>query len=358
MNLLPAPAYGPGVQIYKYNLVAKLGQGKSGQVWLANDLALQRQYAVKILNPGIPVDRRLREAQIGHVLDHNNLVRVHQADVQSHGNDYIVVIAMDYMPNGSVVGLMNPSNFLALPDVLRIAKDILQGLEYLHANSFYHNDIKPENIMIGPAGQAMLTDYGIVGISSGGQPVPAPGAYRFHMAPEVVTGGNINIETDVYQTGLTLFRLACGLSHLRAKQSALGWDDYYQAANDGKLITKSDFPPFIPTRLRSVILKAVEADPTQRYRSALDMRRAIEKLAFPGYWTVNAAGELIGLNGGNEYRFEKQATGGNRFRVTSYKKNLNSGNETKVSAFCERNLTSSQADAFSAKFVKHVVMGS
>jgi serine/threonine protein kinase len=358
MIQLPAPAYAPGVRIYKYNLVAKLGQGKSGQVWLANDLALQREYAVKILNPGLPVDQRLREAQIGHVLCHNNLVRVHQADVQGYGNDHIVVIAMDYMPDGSVVRLMNPSNFLVLPDVLRVAKDILQGLEYLHANSFYHNDIKPENILIGPAGQAMLSDYGIVGVSSGGQSVAAPGAYRFHMAPEVVTGGNINIQTDIYQTGLTLFRLACGLSHLRSKQSTLGWDDYYQAAHDGKLITKNDFTPFVPTRLQSIILKAIEPDPALRYQSALEMRRAVEKLAFPGHWTVNPSGELIGSSGRNEYRFEKHATGGKRFCLTSYKKSLNSGHQTKVSAFCGRNLTSSQADALSGKFIKHVVTGS
>ena len=246
MNQLPTPAYVPGAQIYKYNLISQLGQGQFGQVWLANDLALQRQYAVKILNPGVPVDKRLREAQIGHTLSHNNLVRVHQADVQQHGGDYIVIIAMDYLPDGSVTGLANPAYFLPLPEVLRIAKDILQGLEYLHTNSFYHNDIKPENILIGPANQAMLTDYGIVGVSSGGQPVAAPGAYRLHMAPEVVTGGNINIQTDIYQTGLTLFRLACGVSHLRTKLCVLGWNNYCQSASDGKLVTLSDFPPISP----------------------------------------------------------------------------------------------------------------
>jgi serine/threonine protein kinase len=204
----------------------------------------------------------------------------------------------------------------------------------------------------------MLTDYGIVGISSGGQPVPAPGAYKFHIAPEVITSGNINFQTDIYQTGLTLFRLACGLSHLRAKQSALGWDDYYQAAHDGKLITKADFAPFVPTRLRGIILKAIESDPSQRYQSALDMRRAIEKLVFPGYWTVNATGELVGFSGTHEYRLEKQATGGKKYCVTSLKKNLNSGNETKVAAFCARNLTSGQAEAVSMKFIRHVVAGS
>jgi len=358
MNYLPAPAYVPGIQIYKYNLVRKIGEGKFGQVWLANDLALQCQYAIKILNPGVPVDKRLREAQIGHALCHNNLVRVHQADIQGHGSDYIVVIAMDYMPNGSVVALTNPAGFLPLPDVLQVAKDILQGLEYLHANSFYHNDIKPQNILIGPVGQAMLTDYGIVGVSANGQPVAAPGSYRLHMAPEVITGGQINIQTDIYQAGLTLFRLACGLSHLRSKQATLGWGDYFHAIQNGKLVTKNDFPSFVPTRLQSIILKAIATNPTQRFQAALEMRRAVEKLAFPGHCTVDATGQLVGTNGHNAFRFEKQATGSRKFSLASYKKNLNSGNEIRVSAFSGRDLTSSQADALLGKFIKHVVTGS
>ena len=123
-------------------------------------------------------------------------------------------------------------------------------------------------------------------------------------------------------------------------------------------MTLSDFPPYIPTRLRSIILKAIDPDPNRRYQSALEMRRALEKLGFPGYWTVNSSGQLIGVNGGKEYRFDKKPTGNNQFCLTSYKKNLSSGNETKVSAFCERNLTSKQVNALLGKFIKHVVTGS
>lgn len=358
MSAVPAPAYAPGVQIYKWQLVNLLGQGKFGQVWLANDLTLQREFAIKILNPGVPVDKRLREAQIGHLLNHHNLVRVHHADVQQFGTDHIVIIAMDYMPDGSVSRLVNPGNFLPLPEVLRIGKDILQGLEYLHENSFYHNDIKPENVLIGPAGQAMLTDYGIVGVSTGGLPVAAPGAYRLHMAPEVITGHNISIQTDIYQTGLTLFRLACGLSILRARQAAIGWPDYEQAILDGKLVRDRDFPPFVPGRLRRIIRKAIASDPVQRFQTALEMRRELEKLAFAGFWTADATGQLVGSNGNKQYRFEKEPTGENKFRLTSFKKTLLSGNETKVSSFCDNGLSSKEADDLCGKFIKHVVAGS
>ena len=74
---VPVPAYIPGLQIYKYKLGRHLGQGRFGQVWLAEDCALGRQYAVKLLNPGVPIDERLKEGQIGNLLQHNNLVHVY-----------------------------------------------------------------------------------------------------------------------------------------------------------------------------------------------------------------------------------------------------------------------------------------
>ncbi|MCH9807009.1 MAG: serine/threonine protein kinase [Alphaproteobacteria bacterium] len=356
MTTLPAPVYAPNARLYKYNLVSRLGQGQFGQVWLANDLTLQRQYAVKILNPGVPVDQRLKEAQISNRLQHDNLVHVYQADVVPHGNDHVVLLAMEYLPDGSVVQRLNPANFLPLSEVLSVGKQVLQGLDYLHANSFYHNDIKPENIMVGQAGQAVLTDYGIMGISTNGQPTAAPNAYRFHMAPEVMANGQINVQTDIFQTGLTLYRLASGLSSLRAKQAAMGWNDYHKAIGAGRLLDDRDFPAFVPNSLRRIIQKSVNPDPAQRYQSALDMRRAIEKLAFPGHWTTDATGNLIGYDQRHKYRLEKSPNA-TRFDVTGYKRNLKSGRETRVSDFSVKGATERQADALIDKFVKFVVRG-
>ena len=356
MTALPVPVYAPNSQVYKYNLVSPLGRGQFGQVWLANDLALQRQYAVKILNPGVPVDQRLREAQLGNRLQHENLVHIYQADVVQYANDHVVILAMEYLPEGSVVRRLNPANFLPLPDVLAIGKQVLQGLDYLHANSFYHNDIKPENIMVGPLGQAMLTDYGIMGTSANGQPTAAPDAYKFHMAPEVYASRQISVQTDIFQTGLTLYRLAVGLSTLRAKQAALGWVQYHAAIEAGHLVEQADFPDFIPGAVRRVIEKALQPDPAKRFQSALDMRREIEKLSFPGFWTADASGQLVGSDGRHEYRCEKMPIGA-RFNVTALKRNISTGRETRVSEFSERNLTSRTADALIGKFIKHVVRG-
>lgn len=346
-----------GMQLYKYQLISKIGQGSFGEVWLAHDHALQRQYAVKILKPGVSVDERLREAQIGNRLEHNNLVYVHQADVVPIASDHAVILAMDFQPNGSVEALANPAGYLPLPIVLRIARDILQGLEYLHARSFFHNDIKPGNILFGPQKQAMLSDYGITGVSANGAPVAAPNAYLLHRAPEVVATGNIGISSDLFQVGMTLARLLIGLNHLGAVRASIGSAQYEQDIKAGKLLTQKDFPSHIPAAVRRAILKSIHPDPAQRFSSALEMRRTLEKLDYPGYWTVNMAGNEIGKCGAHEYSYTAAPVAGGKLDVTCTKLNVTSGKSQRVTQFCKRGLTQKQAEKVISDFKHFVVTG-
>lgn len=357
MNQLVPVTLVPGLTLYKYRLISKIGAGSFGEVWLAHDLAVQREYAVKILQPGVSVDQRLREAQIGNRLEHNNLVYVHQADVLPVAGDHAVILAMDYQSNGSVETLANPAGYLPLPAVLRIARDILQGLEYLHARSFYHNDIKPGNILLGPQQQAMLSDYGITGVSSNGAPVAAPDAYVLHRAPEVVATGNIGVGSDIFQVGMTLARLLIHLDYLRAIRASIGSAQYDQDIASGKLLKQKDFGPHIPAAVRRVILKAVHPDPAQRYSSALEMRRALEKLDYPGHWTVDAAGKEIGKCGIYEFSHAVSPVGGGKFDVTCSKCNVVSGNTQRVTQFCKRGLTQKEAEKIVEDFKQFVVTG-
>lgn len=130
MTIRPPPALQllPGVQLYKYTLRHRIGSGFFGDVWLAKDQAVDREYAIKILHPHQSIYQRFREARIGHALRHDNVVRVHQADMASLGKEKFVIIAMEYMPDGPITKLANPSDFLPLTDVIRLGKDILRGL--------------------------------------------------------------------------------------------------------------------------------------------------------------------------------------------------------------------------------------
>jgi eukaryotic-like serine/threonine-protein kinase len=354
---VPIAALLPGMTVYKYALKHRIGTGSFGEVWLATDNAVGHDYAIKILHPGIPVHERLHEARIGHSLTHNNLVRVHQADVVPVSGNHLVILAMDYLPEGSITKLANASGYIPLPEVIRIGIDILRGLEYLHGQNFFHNDVKPENVLIGPGHQGMLSDYGIVGISADGSPVPPPDSYKIHSAPEVVKKVGINAQTDVFQAGMTLFRMLVGLGTLRDKFNKLGEAQYYQAICDAKLVTASDFPAYVPNRLKRIVLKALSPDVADRYVSALEMRRDLEKLNYPGHWTVGPSGAFVGHSRNHEFRFEHQKAAGGKFDVIAFKKSKATQRETRIAKHCLTGLTSQQSAKQIERFVKGVVEG-
>tara|TARA_B110001469_G_C9631329_1_gene315847 strand:- start:450 stop:1520 length:1071 start_codon:yes stop_codon:yes gene_type:complete len=347
----------PGDSLYKFDLKSRIGSGGFGDVWLAHDRTISKDIAVKVLDEGITIDERLSEARIGNLLDHSNLVKMHYADVVQHKGVDLVIIAMDYHANGSTLSQLNAGNFIPMPKVISLITDILRGLEYLHELNLFHNDVKPGNVLIGSSNQGVLTDYGITCHSPTGKSVQPTKAYNLHMAPEVLDKNGINIHTDIYQTGLTAFRLLNGLGLVRDKLSSLGKAEYYKLVAAGKVILPKDFQPFIPKNLKTVINRAVNIDPAKRYKSAVEMRRALERLSYPGYWTTDASGDFIGSNDQYEFRFTERAQTLKMFEMIAYKKNKKSGRETKISKFSDKNLTYKQKEDLKRKLMQWVVTG-
>lgn len=347
----------PGTQLYKYILRRRIGRGSFGEVWLAYDRAVDHIYAIKILQAETPIAERLREARIGHQLVHPNVVRVHQADITRLGHRRYVVLAMDYIQNGPVINLANPSGYLTLPDVIRLARDILRGLEYLHSNDLIHNDIKPENILIDPKGRGMLTDYGIVGVARDDGPISTSVFYKIHAAPEVFFNNRISVQSDIYQVGLTLFRLLIGADTLQRKFNELGEQRYYEAAANSRLIKAADFPAYVPSRLQRIIMRAAHPSVDARYSAALQMRREMEKLCYPGYWTIDDSGEFVGHCGVYVYRYELRSTSSGRFDVVAFKQHSRTGRETRFSKYCHTNLSNSSSRKEIERFVRAVVEG-
>ena len=347
----------PNMVLYKYLLKRRIGKGSFGEVWLAVDKAIDREFAVKVLNPGTSINDRLKEAQVGHTFAHDNLVTVHQADVVSlDGHNNVVLIAMDYLSRGPVSNLVNEGEFLPLPCALKIVIQILKSLQYLHSKELLHNDIKPDNILMGDDGQAKLTDYGIlVPMYDREGAMSPPYFYNLHAAPEASDGSGINEQTDVFQVGLTLFRLLVGLGALKDKHDELGTTEYVNAVLNNQLITTSDLPEYIPKRLCRVVRKAVHPDLSQRYSSALDMRRELEKVKYRGYWTVTSDG-FRGFDDRCSYRYVKERRH-DGVHVTAYRRYQESGRETKVSKYGLAKATESRAQEAIRSFVRGVVEG-
>ena len=347
----------PGNMIYKYQLIKKLGAGSFGQVWLAYDTTIDKKMAVKF----IPVSEQVnishfRESRTGSHFDHSNLVKVHYADVIPYnGQDYIV-IAMDYLSQGSIVSKANSRGFIDLPKAVSYMRNILFGLDHLHHLSFIHNDIKPNNILIGNAGQAVLSDYGVTYTQRDIETAHIQ-SYILHRAPETQERNDVSILTDIYQCGITAFRLLSNINYFSNMYNSIGREAYESLIMSGNLINDSSFPPYVPTKIRNIIKKATAIDSNLRYKTAYEMLEDFNKIAFPGYWTANDTNNLIGrkVSSGNEFSFEIIPHSRTRFDVFAYIYYPVSGRKNKISAFSKSNLTKTNADKLANKFIKNVI---
>ena len=352
-----APKFNTGDRLYKYQLQRHIGGGHFGEVWLAHDLTLARDVAIKILDESMAsVAEHLNEAKVGNRLEHVNVIHVHYADVVKTPSGNVVAIAMDYHPNGSVTTQLNSSNFLPITEAIRITIDILRGLEYLHETGLFHNDIKPSNILIGPRGEGILTDYGISCASPGLKPAKAPNAYFLHKAPETIASGNITLSTDIYQVGLTLFRLLNGIGAIRDLRNCVGNARFEDLKERGKVPRKKDYLPFIPPSVARVIAKATKSDPAVRYQSALEMRRALEAISLAGYWTTDATGNYLGVAGNQTFRFTQEKTRLG-YKFNAFRTRLDSGNEIRVARMSGAKLSSDELKKLRKKFMLSVVNG-
>ena len=233
---------------------------------------------------------------------------------------------------------------------------IVFGLEYLHNSGFYHNDIKPGNILMDDQFNAVLADYGIAGFSASISPVKPKNSYKVHRAPET-SGGTpiISIHSDIFQVGCTAYRLLNGISNLKNEFIALGSVGYEEKKAKGKIPDGGKYQPFVPSRLKTIINKSLNIDPSTRYASALEMRRKLEKLHFPGYWTIDTGSNLIGVGKKYSYQFEVEAIPGYLFNLQANKKSVVSGNITKVKEFTDKKLTEKQMEKLRNDFISWVV---
>jgi len=351
-----APKFNAGDRLYKYQLKHHIGGGHFGEVWLAHDLTLARDVAIKILDENMAsVAENLNEAKVGNRLEHPNVIHVHYADVVRTPSGNVVAIAMDFHSNGCATTQVNSSNFLPMTEAIRITIDILRGLEYLHESGLFHNDIKPSNILIGPRGEGILTDYGISCASPSLSPVKAPNVYILHAAPETIATCNITLSTDIYQVGLTLFRLLNGVATIRDLLNSVGEKQFEDLKAKGKVPRKQDYLPF-PSSVARVIAKATKPNPTDRFQSALGMRRALEAISVTGYWTTDATGDYLGVLGNQTFRFSQEKTKSG-YRFNAFRTRLESGNETRVAKMSGSRLNNDEIKKHKKDFMLSVVNG-
>src|SRR6058998_3755709 len=143
----------------RYNVITAVGRGGNASIFGAYDRAGQK-VAIKVLHPelaaSVAADRFLREIRYASQLDHPHIARM----MDSGEADYLLWYVMPYLPGDTLRQTLHREVRLPVPRAVAIAADVLDALEHAHAHGIAHRDIKPDNIVLSPAG-AVLVDLGI-----------------------------------------------------------------------------------------------------------------------------------------------------------------------------------------------------
>ena len=206
-------------EIGGFEILNKLGQGGMGAVYKARQKSLDRIVALKVLPPSIAkdavfIERFQREARASAKLNHPNIVR--GIDVGRDAATGLWYFAMEYIDGSTLKKVLDEQKIVTEERALGIIRQIALALEIVNTAGMVHRDIKPDNILLTKEGEAKLADLGLVkqvktedaSLTQSGQAVGTP----FYMAPEQVRGAaaEIDIRTDIYALGGTLFHLVVG----------------------------------------------------------------------------------------------------------------------------------------------------
>jgi serine/threonine-protein kinase len=198
----------------RYRIVAPLGNGASGRVYLADDTQLRRRVAVKVLHEGMANDsaflKRFRaEAQAAAALNHPNIMHVYD----SGADDGVPYLVCEYLGGGSLRAMLDAGDRLTVAQALLVGLDTARGLDYAHRQGLVHRDIKPANLLFGEEGRLRIGDFGLArAIAEAAWTEPQGmllGTARY-AAPEQAQGQNVDGKADVYALGLVLIEAVTG----------------------------------------------------------------------------------------------------------------------------------------------------
>jgi eukaryotic-like serine/threonine-protein kinase len=247
----------------RYRLVALLGRGAAGQVYLAVDTTLERNVAVKLLHGGLADDqaflRRFRaEAQAAAMLSHPHIVSVHDWG-EDDGEPFLV---MEHLSGGSLRGMIDAGRRLEQAQAAAVGAQAARALAYAHRRGLLHRDIKPSNLLFGEDGSLRIADFGLaraLAEAAWTEPVGALLGTARYASPEQVEGRTVDGGADVYALGLVLVEAVTGKVPFSADTTIAT----LMARMGTELVAPPEMGPLAP-----LVEAATRSDPSQRLDAA------------------------------------------------------------------------------------------
>ncbi len=258
-----------GQTIAHYKITAKLGEGGMGEVYLADDLHMGRQVAIKFLSANRSSDadsrqRFIHEARAQAMLNHPNIATFHEVS-EADSRAFIVMEYIEGAPLSDTV----KNEKLSLSEILTLAIQAGEGLQAAHEKGVIHRDVKPENIMVTPKGHVKITDFGLAhwkGASTLTKTGTRLGT-AYYMSPEQAEGRKADHRSDIFSLGVVLYELLCNQRPFEGETETSILYELMSKTPDPLARYRRD----VSEALERIVSKCLAKSPNERYQSCADL---------------------------------------------------------------------------------------
>jgi serine/threonine protein kinase/class 3 adenylate cyclase/alpha-beta hydrolase superfamily lysophospholipase len=276
-----------GTRLGKYEILARLGVGGMGEVYLASDTQLGRQVALKLLaseytNNEQWLRRFNHEAKAASALNHPNILTIHEIG-QMGGRHFIATEFIDGQTLRQQMARSGGVRGMKLPQALNVAIQIASALAAAHAAEIVHRDVKPENVMVRKDGYIKVLDFGLAKakkgspLSSASLYVTDPGTVMgtvSYMSPEQARGLEVDGRSDIFSLGILLYEMLSG----HAPFAGATPSDVLVSILEHEPPRLSRTLAAIPSELERIVTKALRKDREERYQTVKDVQLDLKNL--------------------------------------------------------------------------------